>query len=401
MSNINANRYLSTGYLKSKTGKVDREKGIIYDVSVCTVGEAKGHGVNLDSEFIDTVVKFGAEEKGGLKARFGHPNMCSTALGTFLGRYKNFHKDGDQAKADLFLSNTAKKTPKGNLYEYVLDMAEKNPDMFGTSIVFTPGREYRRDSEGNKWFRSWDEFEVWYENEDGERCEDEEDLSEELYTECKELHACDAVDEPAANDGLFSKFSNETLAGQITEFLDLHPQVWEALNSNHEILKALSSHAPRLDEFIGKYQEYKSRKGERSMSEENTNPVEGSDEPKTSAPEAPKETPAPAEPEAAGKSAEPQGETEPERTQQSAKTIDAVEFASLVETFGAEIAAKVALSGGGMQEAYKLQAEALKKENELLKKELGEHEEAKGGSPTKLSSEKKTKTKVFKKDREE
>lgn len=395
MNDENGKRWLSTCYLKSKTGKVDREKGIIHDVSVCTAGEAEGHGYHVDSSFIDAVVRLGAEKKQGLKARFGHPNMCSTALGTFIGRFKNFHRDGEQAKADLFLSNEAKETPNGNLYDYVLNMAEHEPDMFGTSIAFLRGRDYRKDDNGNNWYETnYNE----YTNNAGE-IKRADSLSEELYVECAELHACDAVDEPAANDGLFSKFSNETIAGQITEFLDLHPQVFEALNSNPEILNALSSHASKLDEFIGKYQEYKSRKGERSMSKENTTPVEGSDEPKTPVPEAPKETPAPAEPEAAGKSAEPQGETEPEKTQQSAKTIDAVEFASLVETFGAEIAAKAALSGGGMQEAYKLQAEALKKENELLKKELGQHEEAKGGSPTKLSSEKKTKTKVFKKDR--
>ena len=144
-------KWMSTGYLKSKpTGGINREAGIIEGVKVCTAGEAQGHDVSLDAEFVDTVVRFGNERKQGLKARFGHPNMCSTALGTFLGRYKNFRKetttrdDGSEAVAavaDMFMSNEAKETPNGNLYDYVLGLAENEPDMFGTSIVFTPWRK--------------------------------------------------------------------------------------------------------------------------------------------------------------------------------------------------------------------------------------------------------------------
>jgi len=396
MNDENGKRWLSTGYLKSKTGKVDREKGIIHDVSVCTVGEAKGHGVNLDSEFVDTVARSGAEKKQGLKARFGHPNMCSTTLGTFLGRFKNFQRDGEQAKADLFLSNEAKKTPNGNLYDYVLDMAENNPDMFGTSIVFTPGRYFKKDSDGNKWFQfPAEDYEFGYENEDGEICEDEKDLSEEIFVECAELHACDAVDEPAANDGLFSKFSNETIAGQVTEFLDLNPQVWEALSANPEILKALSLHAGKLDEFIAKYQTYKSKEGAIHMSEETKNPAEGSEEPAAIVPETPATQPESAEPEAAPEATEETGTIE-----QQAKTIDAVEFEGLMKEFGAEIAAKVALSGGGISEGRKLRIESLEAENKQLKKENELLSGAKGGSPAQASSDAKGKVSAFRKNRD-
>lgn len=117
------NKWLSTGYLKSKPeGAVDRERGIIPGALVVTEGEAKGHGVFLEAEFVDEVIRQGNEAKAGLKARFGHPNMCSTALGTFLGRWKNFRRDtitrddGSQAvaaRADLFLSQSAKDTPHG------------------------------------------------------------------------------------------------------------------------------------------------------------------------------------------------------------------------------------------------------------------------------------------------
>jgi hypothetical protein len=398
MNKEDVKRRFSSTYLKAKAGAVNNEKGIIEGVSVCTAGEAKGHGVSLDSEFIDSVVGFGNEKKQGLKARFGHPNMCSTALGTFLGRFKNFRREGEQALADLFLSNEAKDTPNGNLYDSVLGMAKNESDMFGTSIVFSPGRAFRKDENGNKWFQfcreSYEGVEVWYENEDAEKREDEEGLSDELYIECAELHACDTVDEPAANEGLFSKFAQESIAGQVTEFLDLNPQVWEALSANPDILKALSLHAAKLDEFIAKYQTYKSKEGAIHMSEETKNPAEGSEEPAAIVPETPETQPEAAEPEAAP-ATEETGTIE-----QQSKTIDAVEFEGLMKEFGAEIAAKVALSGGGISEGRKLRIESLEAENKQLKKENELLGGAKGGSPAQASSDAKGKVSAFRKNRD-
>ena len=243
MSEIKQQKWMSSGYLQAApTGGIDHEKGIIEGVSVCTAGEAKGHGVNLDSEFIQRVTELGSSKRNGLKARFGHPNMCSTALGTFIGRFKNFRQVGDQTKADLFLSNEAKNTPHGDLYSYVLGMAENEPDVFGTSIVFTPGRMYQRDADGSKVILS-DEYAA--------------DDSQPIFVECEELQACDTVDDPAANEGLFSRFSQETVAGQITEFLDLNPTVWEAIQTNPAIVESLARYGDKMDEFVSRYSDYR------------------------------------------------------------------------------------------------------------------------------------------------
>ncbi len=248
-------RWLDTGYFRSPpTEGVDRENGIIKGCAVNTVGEAKGHGVSLDEEFVQDVCKLGAFKRHGLKARFGHPNMCSTALGTYIGRFRNFRlgeseRDGEMRPAtiaDLHLSETAKNAPAGDLYTYMLDMAENEPDMFGTSIVFTPGPQgYRRDSEGEK----------VYEDEEGF-----EEIGGEVFTEIRKLHACDAVDEPAANDGLFSAFSGDSLAGQVTQFLDLNPGLWDALKEDPTILEALSIRGEQVDEFVSRYSAYREEK---------------------------------------------------------------------------------------------------------------------------------------------
>jgi hypothetical protein len=226
----------------TQRGRVDRDQGAIFGVSVNTVGEAKGHGVWLDQSFVEDVARLGNELKQGLKARFGHPNMCSTALGTFLGRFKNFRVEGEQCIADLYLSNEAKETPHGNLYEYVLGMAENEADMFGTSIVFSVGEQYQL-------------------NDDAERVVDPMlwDEGRKTFVTCEKLYACDVVDDPAANpDGLFSSFNKMSLAAQVTEFLDTHPEIFKMIDEQPEA----------LEEFKSRYKDYLSKKEGNEMSDE-------------------------------------------------------------------------------------------------------------------------------------
>ena len=359
----NDKRWMSTGYLTSApTGEIDHEQGIIRGVKVCTEGPAVGHGVSLDAEFVGSVVAFGNAKKQGVKARFGHPNMCGTALGTFLGRHKNFRTetttrdDGSKAAtaiADLFLSNEAKDTPNGDLHGYVLGMAENEPDVFGQSIVFTPGQPYRRDQDGNKVLRYTDE---------GDQNGAFNDAPGPDFAECAELHACDCVDDPAANDGLFSRFSGGTIAGQLTEFLDMNPQIWEAMQSNPGVLEALVKYGKNIDEFTARYTEYKQEQNAMS-----TTAKPDSEQP-AKAPEALETNPA-AEiapvvveaPEAL------EAVIDPPAVEQEPATIDTAEFSALVEEFGADVAAKVVLSGGGRNEALQLRVAELTAENETLK----------------------------------
>lgn len=382
-------RWMSSGYLQAApSGKVDHDKGIIEGVSVCTVGEAKGHGVNLDSEFVGRVAELGAAKRTGLKARFGHPNMCSTALGTFIGRFKNFRVVGDQAKADLFLSNEAKETPHGNLYDYVLGMADNEADMFGTSIVFTPGKAYKRDRSGNK---------VIVDEWNGDPLDDEQEydapLSDEVFIECEELHACDAVDDPAANDGLFSRFSQETVAGQITEFLDLNPQVWGAIHSNPSIVEALARYGDKVDEFMERYRAYREQNGKgHAMTDERTN-SEQLEEASVTEPEAPEtpeeqaaeETAEPVEaetPEGAEEAAEEPAvpEPEPEQEEEPAE-LSRAEFVQIVDEFGAEIAAQTVKDGGNYASALKLAYSQAREQIDALEKQCSEMKATRAGTP--------------------
>ena len=210
-------RYFSTPPIFSApVTYIDRELGIIQGVTIARVGMAKGHGGFVDRTFLLQIVDNAASKPAGIKARFGHPNMCSQALGTYLGRFKNYSYSCDQVKADLHLDETSKNTPNGDLFSYVLDMAGKNPDMFGASIVFEIGES------------------VFLEEEvDGEKVEKE-------YFRLKELRATDIVDEPAATDGLFSA---NTFPGIATQFLDENPQIMDLIFSKPDsVVEFLSNY---------------------------------------------------------------------------------------------------------------------------------------------------------------
>lgn len=221
-------------------GKVDAEKGIIHDVVMCQVGEAKGHGMQLDQVFIDKIVElsWAAHGDSGMKCRFGHPTMCSPSLGTFIGRFYNFRVEGERALAELHLDEVARKAPQGNLYDWVLEMAEKNPSFFGASICFDILTYV--DGDGNELVL------------DGE---DDSPVGP-VYPRPNAIYACDLVDDPAATDGLFSaKFNAQSFAVQVTTFLDQHPEVFSYVEKNPDVIQT----------FMARYKNYQLAKNPKSQ----------------------------------------------------------------------------------------------------------------------------------------
>lgn len=212
---------------------IDEHIGVIKNVVLAREGIAKGHGVHLDSKFIGDLVRLGNEIEQGVKARFGHPNMCSDALGTYIGRFKNFRVIEDKAYADLHMDEVAKKSPKGDLYSYVFGMARNNADMFGNSIVFRAGESRFEEVIG----------------------ENEEVITKE-YTSIVALMASDLVDTPAATESLFSE---DLTAAKVTEFLESNPEVEEILFNKPEL----------IEQFLNRYNNYKTKKSkmEKSFSE--------------------------------------------------------------------------------------------------------------------------------------
>ena len=243
----NDKRWFSTGWQGGgSVGGVDAEKHVLRDAVVIRPGEALTHGLWVDREFGGQVVAAAGSGKfatSGIKARFGHPNMCSDALGTFLGRWKNLRQREDGfVIGDLYLSSTASDSPRGDLRKYIEEMAAQEPGHFGASIVFA------RDGEAEQLFMEANSNET-----DGFKSPDPANGANLPHARLSELHAADLVDEPAATDGMFSGAAGAALAAQVTEWLDLHPEVLKALTEEPVMADIVARYPDEIKPFLARY----------------------------------------------------------------------------------------------------------------------------------------------------
>ncbi len=225
-------RPTSGGYTAEK---VDTQLGIIYDVVMVQEGEAKGHRVNLDEDFIRDIVAYDNRVFGdrGVKVRFGHPKASSDTMGTQMGVFKNIrerkHEGKWQAIGNLHLLDAADDSPTHpGMRTWMLKMAVQQPDFVMMSIVFAPGAYFQRNKNGGKNYIK------------GER-EVDPDLGE-VFVEFGakgEHHYTDAVEQGAATDKLFSNQINPHLfVAQADEFLSEHPQITEFIKAHPEKVTA-------------------------------------------------------------------------------------------------------------------------------------------------------------------
>jgi hypothetical protein len=241
---------------------VDVEKGILFDVVLCqamqprgqagesyieTIDEALPVMIKTPVEFIARLVNIAETRHGenGHQVRFGHPGMCDQVLGSYAGRAKNIRQRGNQVIADIHLSAAAENAPgKGNLRQYILDLAKEDSQAIMMSIVFTPGDHYYINADGSR--------EVWTGEEDQVKfMADLADVDRVLYETVMDWHFTDFVDQGANTTDLFrDNRGNELLSAKAFQFLDSNPEVWEILASQPEIVES----------FVSKYENYKNLK---------------------------------------------------------------------------------------------------------------------------------------------
>ena len=213
-------------YNQSVTQNIDTDKGVIYGVVLAQKGLNK-NGTYFSERFLNEL-KAKGDERGYIKARFGHPTMCNNSLGSYIGRYKNFKVEDEKLFGDLYLDDIAKDTNvegRGiTMYDYIMRMAQSNSEMFGNSIVILANYVV-------------EEYE-----EDGEKKEaDGHELIEWISS--------DLVDDPAATDSLFHS-KNDDLGVKFTDFLDENPEVFDVLEKDPNI----------LGDFFSRYEAYIGRK---------------------------------------------------------------------------------------------------------------------------------------------
>lgn len=197
-------RWYRAGTVKAAPERVDRETGagVLRGYRVITRGLIESYDEEADDVTLKQVVDLGNQSAIGIKVGYGHPGMSSDALGTFLGRARNFRLNdaGDCVLADCHFNPTSRATPGGDRAGYVMDLAESDPQALGSSIVFRPAHELRL-------------------NPDGTRAKDANGKDLPPLVRCQKLYRSDIVDTPAANPSLFSGSSVE-LSARGFELLD-------------------------------------------------------------------------------------------------------------------------------------------------------------------------------------
>lgn len=189
---------ISRGFAAGSSNHIDRNggkfgAGLIRGFAVITRGEALGHGVWIDGEFLDQVAAQ-INSGDGVRARFTHPGMSGDGLGKKLGRVRNARRDGDVVRGDLHFSQTAHKTPDGDLASYVMDLAEEDPQVFGASIAFSADEAAE------------DGFILKHGGHGTFKSPDLRNAKNLPHARLSELRATDIVDEPAANpSGMFGR----------------------------------------------------------------------------------------------------------------------------------------------------------------------------------------------------
>ena len=239
--------------------QIDETEGILKDVVMCETGPAKGHGVHLEQEFIDGLIAYDNKHfaETGIKARFGHPSMSDTTMGTQMGVFRNFRVRDNQAIADLHLLDSADLSPTNpGMKAWMLSMAQERPDFVMSSIVFRGSGHYQRTEKNEK-------YKIFYykviKGEDGEEArkwvganqqygeifvefDAESETAQHFYT--------DLVEAGAATENLFSnQFNQDKFGVQASEFVREHPALLKFLQENPaklvEFAKGLGVELPK------------------------------------------------------------------------------------------------------------------------------------------------------------
>lgn len=143
----------------------DIKDGVIRGVSVITTGEAKGHGIFIDSKSLQTFLSAAQNRPGGVPVKMDH----GTGFYHIVGKLENFRIEGESLRADLQLLKTHEQ------FSRIVEMANTMAEAFGLSV----------SSVGSS-----------------------EEIDGKQYLRCDELNSVDLVDCPAANPtGLFRKLT--------------------------------------------------------------------------------------------------------------------------------------------------------------------------------------------------
>ena len=173
---------------------VNATKGVMSDVSLIQIGEAKGHGMWIDEESLSTALEVIGEN---LPAYVTHEGAVeSDRILKEVGVFSSFYVDKGKLKAETFTALSSFREDEPERYRRLFDLAEAMPDAFGLSLVFEADLV---------WVNALGEDVAL---EDGTPEESLRDLPSVRF---QSIRSADFVDAPAANEGgLFSSTAKNT-----------------------------------------------------------------------------------------------------------------------------------------------------------------------------------------------
>ena len=173
--------------------QVDREAGTMMGVSLISVGPALGHGLFVDGKSLETIEDELDDAK--LPAYITHRGaLFEDRLTREVGMFQNFRIEDDRLLGD-FQAFDSFREDDSRKFNRLFEMAEKMPERFGLSIVF---------SATSAWATPDGDIQIDEKPEDA--------LFEFPSIRVEEVSSADFVDSPAANQrGLFSKIDNPTI----------------------------------------------------------------------------------------------------------------------------------------------------------------------------------------------
>lgn len=144
---------------------VDKELKTIFGAILAEEGPFKSEDRGeFSAKSIKKVTQLARKARGGLRVRFGHPNLSAEGLGTMLGRMHSITTEtiekeirGEKrnvlaSRGDILFNDSAFHTPNGDLATYVMDLVDEDDvgDNAGMSLVLTTDQEIRTDSKGKR-----------------------------------------------------------------------------------------------------------------------------------------------------------------------------------------------------------------------------------------------------------
>ena len=227
---MNKYGFNSNGIEKNQVNPGD---GKMSGVSLISTGEALGHELYVDQTSIESILSLLSDTR--LAAYITHRGaLFEDRLTREIGYFDNFRIEGNRLLGD-FQAFESFKTDDTKQYNRLFEMADKLPENFGLSIVFSANH-------------------VWATSDGDVQMEERPDNAKFKYPSIRatEVMSADFVDTPAANEkGLFSKIDNNNNI-EMTESEITENETDESVFEDTEVAENFDSHS---DEEMGAHED--------------------------------------------------------------------------------------------------------------------------------------------------